>query len=88
MVVLWCLSSGTANAAIADDVQKLLDTNECPVCILNQAPLENLDLAHANLKIAVLTNANLAGANLQEANLMLSDLEAANLTGANLTQAQ
>ncbi|XGB41213.1 MAG: pentapeptide repeat-containing protein [Nodosilinea sp. LVE1205-7] len=85
---IWFNSASFATAAIAEDVQKLIDTNECPVCILNEANLQNAELAHANLKIAVLSRANLAGADLQSANLMLSDLEAANLTAANLAQAQ
>jgi len=87
-LMLWGVSFAPAEAAIPDDVQKLLDTKKCQVCILNDADLNHTDLHGANLKIAVLTGANLVGADLSETNLMLSDMEGANLSGAILTNAQ
>ena len=87
-IMLWCTGTQSAAAAIPDDVQKLLDTNDCPVCILSGANLQEKDLQQANLKIAVLAQANLKGANLSGANLVLTDMGSADLAGALLADAQ
>ena len=76
-LMLWTVGLAPAEAAIPDDVQKLLDTKKCQVCILNDAELSNTDLHGANLKIAVLTGANLAGADLMEARLFYGDVATA-----------
>ena len=62
-------------AFIQEDIDMLMDNNECPVCILNDADLSGAQLHMANLKIASLTGANLSGADLSKTNLMLSDLD-------------
>jgi uncharacterized protein YjbI with pentapeptide repeats len=63
-------------------LERLLKTNQCPLCDLRGANLENANLYGANLVGANLTGANLRGTNLGAANL--SD---ANLTNANLDRA-
>lgn len=76
------------------DLQKLLATNECTYCELNNAYLGGANLHSANLsganltetvlKLANLTNANLHSANLTNADLGYADLGYANLTSSNL----
>ena len=71
-------------AYLQEDVDMLMNDNECPVCILNEADLTGAQLNHANLKVASLTGANLTGADLSETNLMLSELIGTNLTNARM----
>lgn len=80
--LLTLLASSMAIAANPDHVQRLLKTNQCPMCDLSGANLENANLFGANLVNANLTGTNLTGANLGSANL--SD---ANMTGAKLNNA-
>lgn len=87
-VLLWFGLSQPSWAAIQDDVDLLKETNECPVCILDEADLSNLDLSGANLKIATLTSSNLSGTNLTRSNLMLAFMDGINLSGAVLKGAQ
>lgn len=68
----------TAQAANPNHVQRLLKTNQCPLC----------DLSGANLEDANLFGANLVGANLKGANLTGANLGSANLTDADLTEAK
>ncbi|MBF2026782.1 MAG: pentapeptide repeat-containing protein [Oscillatoriales cyanobacterium C42_A2020_001] len=68
----------TAQAANPSHVQRLLKTNQCPLC----------DLSGANLEDANLFGANLVGANLKGANLTGANLGSANLTDADFTEAQ
>ncbi|MEM9807064.1 MAG: pentapeptide repeat-containing protein [Cyanobacteria bacterium P01_D01_bin.56] len=78
-VVTACLTtlthSPTAQALDEDDLQRLIDTGDCPGCDLEAADLRRLDL----------TGANLEGANLQAANLFYAVLDGANLSGADLS---
>lgn len=81
VILAWAM----ANSAIAANpahVQRLLKTNQCPMCDLSGA-----NLAEANLFGANLVNANLRGANLSGANLGSANLTDADLTGANLVRA-
>jgi len=55
-------------------VSKLHALNECVVCDLGLADLQNLDPSYANLTGAVLRNANLAAAVLSGANLIDTDI--------------
>lgn len=73
-----------AIAANPDHVQRLLKTNQCPLCDLRGANLQDANLFGANLVNANLTAANLAGANLGSANLTDADLTGANLSRAYL----
>lgn len=69
------LTPGPAvQAADEADLRRLLETNECPGCDLQEADLRRLDL----------TGANLEGANLKEANFFYAILDGANLSGADL----
>ncbi|MGV0027585.1 pentapeptide repeat-containing protein [Phormidesmis priestleyi] len=68
-------------AANPDHVQRLLKTNQCPLCDLSGADLKDINLFGANL-----VNANLKGANLSGANLGSANLTDADLTGANLNR--
>lgn len=83
-VLLWLGLSQPSWAAIQSDVDLLLDTKECPVCILDEADLSGRDLRGSNLKIATLTDANLSGADLSNANLILAFMDGINLSGATL----
>jgi uncharacterized protein YjbI with pentapeptide repeats/serine/threonine protein kinase len=71
----------------ASPVRKLLATNKCPKCNLQNARLEDADLKLANLAGADLRNANLVGVNLVAANLEDVDLGNAALQKVNLTLA-
>ncbi|HEY9887322.1 MAG TPA: pentapeptide repeat-containing protein, partial [Candidatus Obscuribacterales bacterium] len=87
-ILLWLGASQPSWAAIQEDIDLLIETNECPVCILDGADLSDRDLSGANLKIATLTDANLSGAKLLRANLMLAYMDGVNLSNADLTGAQ
>ncbi|MBE9065695.1 pentapeptide repeat-containing protein [Leptolyngbya cf. ectocarpi LEGE 11479] len=66
--------SSTAQAVDENDLKRLIETNECPGCDLQEADLRRLNL----------TGANLEGANLREANFFYAILDGANLSGADL----
>ena len=88
-VLSWCIGMLPSHAAIPEDVDYLLTTKDCPVCILIEADLEGADLEGASIKISDLTGANLTKANLKDADLYSANmigtvLKSANLTGANL----
>ncbi len=84
-------------AANPQHVQRLLKTNQCPLCDLSgadftDANLFGANLVGANLKGALLTGANLGSANLTDADLtgaklMRAYLDRATLENANFTQA-
>lgn len=80
-VVTACISTfvhgSGAYALDEDDLQRLLETGECPGCNLQGADLRRLDL----------TGVNLEGANLKKANLFYTVLDGANLSGTNLQSA-
>ncbi|MGB3491182.1 MAG: pentapeptide repeat-containing protein [Elainellaceae cyanobacterium] len=83
-------ASGAAEAAIIGDVELLIETKDCPVCILTDSDLSHKDLAGANLKVADLSRANLSdtdlsGADFTVANLFQANLDRANLSGANFS---
>ena len=63
-------------------VSKLHALNECVVCDLGLADLQNLDPTYANLTGAVLRNANLAAAVLSAAKLTDEGIRSAILQGA------
>jgi uncharacterized protein YjbI with pentapeptide repeats len=67
-----------AQSANPQHVERLLKTNQCPMC----------DLSEANLAETNLFGANLVGANLQGADLSGANLGAANLSDANLSRAR
>ncbi|MBE9033339.1 pentapeptide repeat-containing protein [filamentous cyanobacterium LEGE 11480] len=82
---LFLMGLGIADGAMAANpkhVARLLKTNQCPLC-----DLQNADLEAANLYGANLVGANLSGANLRGANLGAVNLADANLTNANLDRA-
>lgn len=79
VIFLWISTSTAAQAFNPKHLERLQKTNQCPMCDLSGANLEDANLFGANLVNANLTGANLAGANLGAANL--TD---ANLTGAKL----
>ena len=83
LTVAAALTASGASAFDPDDLQKLLDTNECVACDLIGANLTDANLIGANL-----TDANLIGANLRDAALFGAVLEDANLGGANLRGAE
>ncbi len=66
----------------SQNVERLLKTNQCPLCNLQGADLEAANLYGANL-----VGADLTGANLRRANLGAVNLSDANLTNANLERA-
>ena len=66
------------------DLEKLLKTNVCQKCDLEEANLIGANLEGADLQMANLKGANLTEANLTEAVLQNANLEKANLQEANL----
>lgn len=78
---------GVAEAAILGDVELLIETKDCPVCILIDADLSHKDLAGANLKVSDLSGANLSDTDLSKADFTAANLSGANLDGANLAGA-
>ena len=82
----------SGNLAIANNIQRLVNTRECAGCNLRGANLQNLDLKGANLSRALLEdaqlqNTDLTAANLESASLGSADLSKTNLSAANLAQA-
>ncbi|MEL6902078.1 MAG: pentapeptide repeat-containing protein [Cyanobacteria bacterium J06606_4] len=69
----------SAQAADEGDIQRLIETNECPGCDLHEADFRRLDLSGANL-----AGADLEGANFYYANLDGAQLQNANLIDVNL----
>lgn len=65
-------------------VEKLLETRECPGCDLKNANLQGADLSGVNLEGANLEDANLEGAKLGNANLKRVNFTKANLERADL----
>lgn len=94
IIGLLALASIAAPAAAFDqaDLDRLLETKNCPGCDLSGADLSGRNLAEAdlsganlrgaNLENANLTNANLAGANLDNTNLFYAYLPGADVTDA------
>ncbi|HAT51575.1 MAG TPA: hypothetical protein DCS88_14770 [Alphaproteobacteria bacterium] len=78
---------GDSWAFRADDLTKLVQTNQCRQCDLSEADLSGVYLAEADLRAANLREANLTGANLWRANLKDANLVMANLTRAHLARA-
>jgi uncharacterized protein YjbI with pentapeptide repeats len=74
-------------AANPKHVDRLLKTNQCPLCDLSNADLSEANLFGANLVGANLKEANLNGANLGSANLSDADLTGAKLERAYLYEA-
>ena len=77
LTVAASIFASSASAADPDDLQKLMDTNECMNC----------NLVAANLRDADLSGANLVAANLRGAVLVSANLKGAVLSGANLRDA-
>ncbi len=69
------------------NVKRLLKTNSCENCNLQETNLEKAKLEKAKLMEANLAYANLKGANLKGADLTGADLAGADLAGADLTGA-
>lgn len=69
--------SPMAHALDEADLQRLIETGECPGCDLEGADLRRLDLSGANLE----------GANMQAANFFYAILDGANLSGTDLSSA-
>ncbi len=84
-MMLW--SVGTAIAANPDHTERLKRTNQCPLCDLSGADLQDVNLFGSNLVGANLRGANLSGANLGSANLTDADLTRATLIRAYLHKA-
>jgi uncharacterized protein YjbI with pentapeptide repeats len=76
-----------AVAANPQQVERLLKTNQCPLCDLRGADLTDANLFGANLVGADLKGATLSGANLGSANLTDADLTGAKLIGTYLDRA-
>ena len=79
LILTACLPAVAANP---QHVQRLLKTNQCPLCDLSGG-----DFTDANLFGANLVGANLKGALLNGANLGSANLTDADLTGAKLVRA-
>lgn len=92
----------STDSEVIENVESLLDTNQCYGCNLEgadlsgkdleESDLEGANLRRANLREADLDGANLKGANLSEADLRKADLDRADLykadlSGADLTEA-
>ena len=84
-LVLFLVSviSQTVLAYVAEDVQRLLETNSCEQCDLSQANLREVDLKYANLNGADLTGADLRAADLGHVNI-----DGSHFSGADLSHAQ
>ncbi|MDJ0591906.1 MAG: pentapeptide repeat-containing protein [Pleurocapsa sp. MO_226.B13] len=78
------LEPNNSDTQVASNIQRLLDTKECPRCNLTNADLEGANLKGANLEGANLEGANLEGAKLKRAYLLGANLNNANLYKANL----
>jgi uncharacterized protein YjbI with pentapeptide repeats len=86
-LVLWLAGNDRAFAANPKHLDRLLKTNQCPLCDLSNADLTEASLYGANLVGANLKGAKLQGANLGAANLSDADLSGATLAGAYLFDA-
>ncbi|MFP4236809.1 MAG: pentapeptide repeat-containing protein [Desulfonatronovibrio sp.] len=85
MGTLVCLLTGGQAAAFnEDDLDRLLEHNECPECDLSGAQLNFTRLAWADLIKADLSGANLTRTDLSRALLIGTRLSGANLTRASL----
>ena len=73
-----------ANAGNEERLIQLLETRECPFCLLNDVDLTHADLRNADLYGAHLQSANLNNARLDGADLRGSDLSFTSLQGASL----
>jgi len=71
----------------ANELIQLLNTNQCPKCMLDHADLTQSHLQGTNLKGAQLRSANLSGAMLDDADLSDTDLSFSSLNGASLRRA-
>lgn len=85
LFVIFC--SGSAGAFNQEHLDRLLETNACIFCNLENAPLGQKTLYGANLMKANLKGAYLEAANFDRANLEEADLQGANLKGATLRNA-
>ena len=86
------LSVHGPGSELFENIERLLDTNQCYGCNLTGANLtgenlEDADLEGADLSNALLQNADLEGANLKGANLSGADLSGADLSKADLYKA-
>ncbi|WP_211942252.1 pentapeptide repeat-containing protein [Cylindrospermopsis raciborskii] len=79
LVSSFSLGTSPSYAYSQSDLDRLLETRECPECDLSDA-----DLSDAYLRRADLTGANLRGAKLKHAKLKDADLSDADLSGAYL----
>jgi uncharacterized protein YjbI with pentapeptide repeats len=69
------------------DVDKLMETKQCPRCDLSEANLGGLKVPGKDLDRANLSKANLNQADLSKTDMSGADLSGANLSGANLSEA-
>ncbi len=81
------LMSGMSYGFAQKALDKLLATQECTWCDLQNADLSGAQLSGARLSGSSLTGANLSKANLSDAYLLSARLTRANLSGANLSGA-
>lgn len=91
-VCLSLIFPGNTKAEDLQDLNQLLQSNQCENCNLSDAGLVMMDLKGANLRGANLVGANLSranltGADLSGANLSNASFYGANLSGANLSNA-
>jgi len=66
------------------DVQRLIKTNNCKNCDLQDADLSGIKLDRAFLRYAEMQKANLEGAHMTFADFIAANMREANLKGANL----
>lgn len=71
---------------LSANIDRLLSTNTCVRCNLQNADLAGVDLKRANLEGANLQNANLEGVNFKEAYLVGANFDGANLSRAKLDE--
>jgi uncharacterized protein YjbI with pentapeptide repeats len=71
---------------ILSNIDRLLETNVCIRCNLQNADLAGVDLKRANLEGANLQDANLEGVNFKEAYLVGANFDGANLSKAKLDE--
>ncbi len=82
-LVISLITVGSINAE-EDAETRLLETNKCVECDLNNAELEGAQLRRADFSGAYLYRANLEYADLRGANFTGADLSNARLRGADL----
>ena len=66
------------------DVQRLIKTNNCKNCDLQDADLSGMKLDRAFLRYAEMQKANLEGVHMNFADFIAANMRKANLKGANL----